>query len=90
MKGDFVMAQKQKIFKEIEAGDFNKIVFSAVYEDDTLKALDIRTWWLNEGEWIPTKKGVRIKQEHLGEVLSAIIENIDSDTKFDILSMLDA
>lgn len=85
------MAQEQKIFKEIETGNSNKIVFSTVCEEDgTLKALDIRNWWLDDNEWKPTKKGVRIKQEYLGEVLSAIIENIDSDTKFDILSMLDA
>lgn len=85
------MAQEQKTFKEVEINSTNKLVLSKVEDNGELSAIDIRTWYCTEDdpEWKPTKKGVRIKQTILGEILSSIIENIDEDTKSDIIGQLD-
>lgn len=82
---------EQKVFKEVEISSTNKIVLSKVENNGELAAIDIRTWYCTEDdpEWKPTKKGVRIKQTILGEVLSSVIENIDEDTKADIIGQLD-
>ena len=85
------MAQEQKTFKEVEINSTNKLILSKVEDNGELSAVDIRTWYCTEAdqEWIPTKKGVRIKQSLLGEVLTSIIENLDEDTKSDIIGQLD-
>lgn len=85
------MAQEQKTFKEVEINSTNKLILSKVEDNGELLAVDIRTWYCTEDnpEWIPTKKGVRIKQSLLGEVLTSIIENLDEDTKSDIIGQLD-
>lgn len=85
------MAQEQKVIKEVETGSNNKLVVSKIEDDGELTAVDIRTWFNTKDnpEWTPTKKGVRIKQSLLGEVLTSIIENLDEDTKSDIIGQLD-
>lgn len=83
------MAQEQKVFNEIEINETNKLVFSLVKEDDELTALDIRTWFINDDKWTPTKRGVRIKKGDIVDVMTSIIEALGDDIKSDILSNLE-
>lgn len=60
------MARKSNSF-EIETNDSNKIVV-APKEFRGKLGLDLRSFWKNDkGEWLPTKKGVTIPADSVGE-----------------------
>ena len=85
------MAQEQKIFAEIQTSDNMQIKCSTISENGVDTAMDIRNWYLDKATntYKPTQKGVRIKQEFLAEVIKGVLENVDADTKEDLIHLLE-
>ena len=72
----------QDVLGTIKLGNCSELRVTKVSEENgDFKAIDIRNWYCTSSnpEMKPTQKGVRIKKEHLAEVLALILENVDED-----------
>lgn len=72
----------QELVGSVKLGNCSELRVSKITdENDEFKAIDIRNWYCTQSnpEMKPTPKGVRIKKEHLAEVLALILENVDED-----------
>ena len=76
----------QEVVTSIDIGRNNELRVSTIKAKDSteLKSMDIRQWWLaDDGEMRPGK-GVRIKSEHLAEVIASLINNCGADVLSDL------
>ena len=65
-------------FKKNEKGDY--VVISRTTSDRGISNIDIRNFFTtDDGEILPTKKGISINSELICDVLKGIIENLSSE-----------
>ena len=82
---------KQEVVSVIDLGRGNQIRITTVKDkDNVLKAIDIRNYYTTDsGELSPTKKGVRIKECDLAQVIGVLLMNAGYETIIDINSNFD-
>lgn len=76
----YTTTDKEEILGSINKTSKGEVIVKRIEDvNGVLKSFDIRNYYYEDGQTIPTRKGVRIKAEDLAELLTLIMSGIHEE-----------